>query len=152
MDAKKTISDENNPKTNTHSKPLSDIQTEQDPDYALKSSSSYDIGDRLFPTAMMRSFGTEFGTPSQKTTNTLTDSNEQSTSQSLRATSPKRPENTQEPSTSPAVRVTSPLLIPVNHVTTVKISPKRFLSSDESTSTSSSSSSTSATTTGSSNG
>ncbi|XP_034310321.2 uncharacterized protein LOC128164072 isoform X2 [Crassostrea angulata] len=155
IDAKKTIFEENNKNPNTHSQPLSDPQTEQVPEYALKSSSSYDIGDRLFPSAMMRSFGTEFGTPSQKTTNTLTDSNEQSTSQTVRATSPKRPESTQEPSTSPAVRVTSPLLIPVNHVTTVKISPKRFLSSDESTSTSSSSSSsssTSATTTGSSNG
>lgn len=152
------------------------MQAEQGPAYALKSSSSLDIGDRLFPSGMMRNFGTELGTPSQKiddtltnsheqstsqrvpiqkTTNIVTDSNEQSTSQSMRASSPKTSENTQKPSTSQPVHVTSPLLIPVNKVTTVKVSPKSFLSSDESTSTSSSSSSSSATSethTGSSNG
>ncbi|XP_061193886.1 uncharacterized protein LOC133202125 [Saccostrea echinata] len=91
-----------------------------------QSSSSLDLGDRLFPSAMMRSFGAEINSPSP----------------TKKSTSIETPKNTTEPSTSATVCSTSPAeIIPVNEVKTIKVATKSVTSSSDSSTSSTTTSS-----------
>ncbi|XP_062614704.1 uncharacterized protein LOC134276467 isoform X2 [Saccostrea cucullata] len=91
-----------------------------------QSTSSLDLGDRLFPSGMMRSFGAEINSPPPP----------------QKSASLEIPKNTTEPSTSAFVRDTSPAeIIPVNEVKTIKISTKSLTSSSDSYTSSTTSSS-----------